>query len=207
MTYLTKKIQLLAIILTVSFLSANATGTKISVKPDELKRMSVFVSNFVELGLEDFDINTITSDELIEFGIWHNYKNNYRSRFTQCKDTECKYGGLVIDRKYIEESIKKYFAIDFSDHATVSSMRVSTHYDGKFYHISGADGDPLSVGRVKEVFRDNTGQLKMTGEIYSIGHDGEESEVWGTFEVYAKPYKYGGKNTWSIISFKSVFND
>jgi len=31
----------------------------------------------------------------------------------------------------------------------------------------------------------------------------DEFVAFETFEAYAKPYKYNGKDTWAIISFKS----
>lgn len=175
---------------------AQTTETKLTVKADELKRMSTFVSNFTELVMMDIDVQTIKPDELIQFGIWHNYKNNYKSRISSCKTKNCEYGFLCIDKKYVAESIKKYFAVDFKDHG-------GEGYDGKVYHFDGADGDVLYMAEVKDVFKNDKGQLRMIGDICVVSLD-DETEVVGTFEAYAKPYKYGGKDTWSIISFKGV---
>lgn len=201
MNHFIKKLRLLPIILAACSISACATdkSEKLDIKPDELKRMSTFVSNFTEVGLMDFNIETIEPTDLLQFGIWHNYKNNYKSRIAQCKIPDCKYGMLVIDGKYIAESIKKYFDIDF---VNSNDNLDGGHYDGEFYHFDGADGDVLTQARVREVSGEGKGLLKMTGDIYSIGNDGE-TDTWGSFEAHAKPYKYDGKDTWSIVSMQS----
>jgi hypothetical protein len=42
----------------------------------------------------------------------------------------------------------------------------------------------------------------MTGELYNAD---DEDDKLGAFKAVAKPYKYGGKNTWAIISLKTEF--
>lgn len=182
-----------------------STETKLTVSANELKRMSTFLSNFVEVGMNEFDIETLNRDELVAFAIWHNYRNNFTSRIVPCKG-DCEYGDITIDGKYVAESIKKYFNIDFKDHGSIESVMLHSHYDGKRYHFGGGEGDPLSTAKVKEVFSDDSGKLRMIGETYSVNHDGVAS-LMGTFEAYAKPHKFDGKDTWSIISFKEVYND
>mgnify|MGYP001680008532 CR=1 FL=1 len=81
---------------------------------DEMRRMSVFISNFTEVGLYDFDLDLDVSD-LIRFGIRHNYINNYKSRIKLCKDKECPHGTLTIEGKFVVESVKKYFGLDVRD--------------------------------------------------------------------------------------------
>lgn len=194
MSYLIKKLQVPIFILLACIFSANTTQEQLDIQPDELKRMSTFLSNFTEIGLMDFNVQDIAKDDLIMFGIWHNYKNNYNSRISLCKTKDCNYGSLALDKKHVTESIMKYFAINFTDHS-------GEGYDGKVYHFDGADGDLPIMTHVKKVYRHIPGQFRMTGDIYVIDHDGV-TEIIGSFEAYAKPYKYAGKDTWSIISFK-----
>ena len=85
----------------------------------ELKKMSTFLSNFTEVGMRDFDVSTITRDALIHFGVQHNNINNFKSRVVQCKINGCPHGSLAIDAKYVDETIKKYFAKNFKDHGSV----------------------------------------------------------------------------------------
>ena len=77
----------------------------------QLKLMSTFISNFTEQGFYDFDVRKSGDDDalhlggdpshpdLIRFGIWHNYINNFKSRIKKCTKKNCDYGSLTIDGK------------------------------------------------------------------------------------------------------------
>ena len=100
----------------------------------ELKRMSVFLSNFTEADMFNFDIRAEPYDgedervgtipvhlgmpenahELIRFGIVHNLINNYKSRIRKCTDPDCESGALTIDRKFVVESVRKYFGLELT---------------------------------------------------------------------------------------------
>lgn len=169
-------------------------GVSLAASPSERKRMGVFISNFVELGMNDIDIDTITDSELAYFGIWHNYRNNIKSRIQRCPDKNCPYGSLIIDKKYVAESVKKYFDLDIR-HTSAENESLG-HYDGKYYHFDGADGEMIQQARVLETYkRGNT--IIMKGETY---YPDDDSMKGSTFTARAKPCKFGGKNTWSIIT-------
>lgn len=173
--------------------------------------MSTFISNFTELGLRDFNTRELASAnppaELVHFGVWHNYANNYKSRIGHCKIENCRWGGLTIDGKYVVESVKKYFDVDLKP-VSVEYFNQPFHYDGKLYHFDGADGDPPYLAVVREVFQDGDA-LRMTGIIYNAEEmfNGESKNPAdyqsATFEATARPYKFKGKDTWSILSLKS----
>jgi hypothetical protein len=171
----------------------------------QLKLMSTFLSNFTEQGMYDFVAANLSNDELISFGIWHNFINNYKSRIQQCQSNDCpvRQGSLVIDAKWVTESIKKYFALDFNKHADVNTEFENYHFDGKLYHFEGASGEAVYYARVDKANRDVSGNIQMFGELYNVD---DKTDKLGTFEAMAKPYKYGGKNTWSIISLKHVMD-
>ena len=78
----------------------------------ELKKMSTFVSNFTEIGMNNFDVDEISDSELARFGIWHNWQNNFKTRIQRCPDKNCPYGGYVIDKKFVAESVKKFFNLE-----------------------------------------------------------------------------------------------
>jgi hypothetical protein len=42
----------------------------------------------------------------------------------------------------------------------------------------------------------------MTGELYNAD---DKDDRPGKFEAAAKPYKYGGKDTWAILSVKTEY--
>lgn len=191
---------MLAAVMTLSS-AASAAG---DFNAAELKKMSTFLSNFTELGFFDFDAKEITNPDspadMIRFGIRHNYINNYKSRIAPCKIKGCPYGGLVIEGKYVTESIKKYFDYDYKKLASVEDSDPPYHYDGKFYHFGGADGEAVYFARVDKAVRNASGQIIMTGELYNAD---DEDDILGTFEALAKPHKFGGKDTWAILSLRS----
>jgi hypothetical protein len=172
---------------------------------DDLKRMSTFLSNFTELSMHTFDAATVTRDELITFGILHNDVNNNQNRIASCTVKDCPYGSQTIDAAYVTESIKKYFDVDFKDHASVKPnfkyfAEYLYYFDGKRYHFSGADGDMPYYARVEQADKNDEGQVIMKGILYNAD---DESDIYGTFEAAAKPHKFGGKNTWAIVSMKT----
>lgn len=179
--------------------------------PTQLKKMSTFLSNFTELGFRDFDIKKDVDDDmlhlgsdpshldLIRFGIWHNYVNNFKSRIQKCSTKDCKYGSLVIDGQYVAESVKKYFAINLKN-ASVEQSDPPYHFDGKFYHFEGADGEAVYYAWVKQATQEG-GIIRMTGELYNIENKNDRP---ATFVAMAKPYKWKGKDTWAILSMKTT---
>ena len=172
----------------------------------DLKKMGKFLSNFTELGFFDFDANEfLKSDEIIRFGVWHNYINNYKSRIKPCTVKDCPHGSLVIDAKYVTETIAKYFGADFKDHRSLKAddyfyKEYLYYYDGKLYHFEGADGEAVYYARVDKAEKKTSGQIVMTGELYNAD---DKDDILGTFEALAKPHKFGGKDTWAILSMRS----
>ncbi len=166
--------------------------------PTEMARMGTFISNFTEQGIYDIDIDTITHDELVHFGIWHNYINNFKSRIKRCPKKNCPYGSLIIDAKFVEESVNKYFDLDLA-HDSAENV----HYDGRVYHFDGADGETRYYADVTDVSRRGN-IITMRGELYSAENEDDRP---ASFTATAKPYKFHGKNTWSILSLTTDWNN
>ena len=178
----------------------------------ELKLMSTFLSNFTELGFFDFDVKKSeggddgvlhlggdpSDPDLIRFGIRHNYVNNFKTRIKKCSTKNCKHGSLTIDAKFVAEAVKKYFDINLK-HRSVEDSDPPYHFDGKLYHFEGADGEATYYAQVKQATREGN-VVRMTGDIYNA--DDEEDRPY-TFEAAAKPYKWGGKDTWAILSMRT----
>ena len=164
----------------------------------EMARMGTFISNFTELGMYNIDIDSVTTEELVRFGVWHNYVNNFNSRIKRCPKKNCPYGGLIIDKKYVAEAVEKYFDIEI-DHDSTDNE----HFDSKVYHFDAADGETRYYADVNEVSRKGN-TITMRGEIYSAE---DEDDRPGTFIARAKPYKFNGKSTWSILSLKTNWNN
>ena len=177
----------------------------------DLKRMSTFVSNFVEAHFPDFDMQkgeAPANSALIRFGVSHNDHNNFKSRIKRCEQENCKFS-LLIDAKFVAESVKKYFGLDVQ-HRSVSGDddQPPFHFDGKSYHFDASDvpsgGDPGQYAKVTRATKEGS-IVRMTGDIYEEDNSGDPPEIIATFVVTAKPHKWNGKNTWAILSRKREY--
>lgn len=165
---------------------------------NEKALMGTFISNFTEQGMYDIDIDNITHDELVHFGIWHNYINNFKSRIRRCPKKNCPYGSLIIDAKFVEEAVNKYFDLELAYDSAEDA-----HFDGRVYHFDGADGETRYYADVTEVSRRGN-VITMRGELYSAE---DEDDRPATFVARAKPHRFNGKNTWSILSLRTDWNN
>lgn len=179
----------------------------------QLKLMSTFLSNFTEQGFYDFDVKKSdaydalhlgdpSSPDLIRFGIWHNYINNFKTRIKKCPVKGCEHGALAIDAKFVAESVKKYFDINLKHHS-VKDSDPPYYFDGKLYHFDGADGEAVYYAEVKKAERKGN-VIHMTGDIYNVE---DKNDRPYTFEATAKPYKWKGKDTWAILSMRALSKD
>ncbi len=205
MTEMKKTVMFLTVLSLFAFSCAAFGGAK-GFSGAELKKMSTFLSNFTELGFMDFDAEVLTNEDdpadMIRFGIWHNYINNYKSRIARCKKKDCEWGSLVIEGKYVTESIKKYFGVDYKKLASVTESDLPFYYDGTYYHFEGADGEAVYYARVDEAVRDSEGRIVMRGEIYNTE---DKNDILGKFTALAKPHKFNGKDTWAILRMETEF--
>ena len=183
-------------------------------RTEEMKRMSVFLSNFTEVGLFNFRIGDYGDEEatdlssgegvqtLIYFGVRHNYVNSYNSRIKRCKDKNCKYGSLTIEGKFVADAAKRYFDLKLKNQSAMD-MEPPMYYDGKLYHFEGADGEAVYYAEVKKAEKKGK-TVTMTGDIYNAG---DRKDRPGTFTAIAKPHKWNGKDTWAILSLQTEWNE
>ncbi len=203
-----KKIFCVAFLVTSMAFPAHAA--EFSAK--EMKEMSIFLSNFTELRLLNVKasefLNEKAPGDMIHFGIWHNYINNFKSRIRLCKDKGCKWGSLTLEGKYVQESLKKYFDFDLKKLSSVEDSNQPFHYDGKLYHFEGADGDSLYVAKVKNAITGKDGLIRISGEVYDdtdsdVGH----VEIVGPFTALVRPHTWNGRKTWSLIELNTTVKD
>jgi hypothetical protein len=207
-------ILILTVILTSAAL-AGAAETKMKPSAAELKKMSTFLSNFTELFFDNFDVKAEGPDglahlgakdnmaKLINFGIMHNYLNNFKTRIAPDKTKKGSYSCFVVDGKHVAESVKKYFDLDVK-HQSVNKEVTGYDYDGKLYHFETGDGEARYYADVKEVFKRNDGTLRMTGEMYNAE---DNTDRPATLEAIAKPYKWDGKDTWAILELRTEWKN
>lgn len=177
----------------VVYTKAASRQIQIKLSQSEMNKISLFLSNFTEVSLYNFNIKRYNTSDLIRFGVWHNFINNFQSRIQQYKN-----GKLFISKSYVEESIKKYFALNFNKHRTVNYYT----YNGKGYIFDGAVGDPVMYAKAIKVFNICNNQLEVIGTYYNVDNPATTAE--GSIQAVIKRYKYGGKNTYCLISISAT---
>lgn len=195
-------------LLLVFFLTHPLPARAADFDAQAMKQMSVFLSNFTEIGMLDFEasktLNPDSPGNMIRFGVWHNFINNYKSRISQCQTANCQWGSLTIKCEYVQDSLKRYFDYDLAQCPTVEDSDPPYHFDGKLYHFEGAAGEATYFARVESAKKLDDGTVQMQGVVYNAD---DESIVLGTFTALAKPHTWKGKNTWALLSMKTTFSD
>ena len=180
-------------------------------QPSERDRMGIFISNFTEQGLYDFDLeadgdpdmahfgNPAFTDELIKFGLTHNVINRAKSTLKLCPKKRCPDGPHIMTGKSVAESVRKYFDLNIKN-KTVDEDTTTLVYDGKNYHFDADDLRPGKVyyAEVQDVSR-SRGVITMTGELYNVKNKKDRP---ATFTATAKPHIWNDKDTWAILSLK-----
>lgn len=132
-----------------------------SVSQEELEKIGLFLSNFTELGLNEFNVSNYNIEDLIYFGIWHNYINNSKTTM------EFRDGKSFINKKYVEQSIKKYTNIDLKEHKTVARHNFIFEFIGEEYKYIPADGGLYPQVKVDKVIDKGSGIINVQGKLYS----------------------------------------
>ena len=198
----------LALLLFAALLSLGA-----SKKSDELKRMSIFISNFTEQNMYDFDMDEDGdngfmhlgdpeyADILLHFGIIHNIINNPKSTVKTCPDKKCPYGKNIMSGQAVTASIKRYFGVSVKNgELPESNDGEGVHYDGKNYHFNAAalrrNFDDVYYADVQKAHPEGN-IIFMSGELYNTKNKKDRPAA---FMATAKPHKWNGKDTWAILS-------
>ena len=202
------------------------SGAAFGASKKEMKSLSVFLSNFTEAGFFNFDIRADNSDdddglahlgmpenvtELVRFGIVHNLINNYKTRIKKCRIKNCESGPLTIEKKFVAESVRKYFGLDIDAmDLSVIDEDVSAvfSYDGRLFHFAADSfrdpgNDAVYYAEVQDV--DSEGRYTaVSGYVYDSKRTTNER---GTFSAMVIPSKWQGKDSWLIISMSTEWDD
>ena len=195
-----------------------ASGAALGASKAEMKRMSVFISNFTEAGLFNFDMKADFDDdedeqegepkihlgmpgnasELVRFGIIHNFINNYKSRIKKCSDPNCESGSLTIEGKFVAESVRKYFGVDVDAEAVKDDPAAAFSYDGKLWHFDPdsfrepGEEEKVYYADVQGVTKRAGGNLMFAGDIYN------SRQITDRPGIFAATVRPSGKN-WIIV--------
>jgi hypothetical protein len=214
-----KKLTQVFLILILAAMTGNFSAGVISAQnltsdKDTLKKLSTFLSNFTELGFMNFDVYSEGSDDLlhlgapdaypdlIRFGINHNYLNNFQSRIKNCPDHKCEHGSLIIDGRFVAESVKKYFDLNLKNQSVLNSDP-PYYYDGQVYYFHGSDGESVYYADVLEMSREGN-LIRLKGELYEAIDKKNRPAV---FEATVKPYSFDGVDSFTVVSIDTKWLD
>jgi hypothetical protein len=184
-----------------------AAGKDVTLSATEQKKLNVFFSNFSEAYLEPFTAGNITDEELIKFGVLHNFKNNYKL-FEKSGDY------LMIKSDAVSKSIEKYFGKTFTAHKPTKEYK----YKGGYYFIPNADGEAFTFSQVASMsdaggdkyialINVYTASSGWTGDEHASpktwGADGEEApELTGKFKAtFSKTKGENGEDVFKLIDY------
>ncbi len=167
---------------------------------NDRKKMGVFLSNFTEIGVNNFSVKELIASKditaLLNFGIYHNYVNNFTKRIVKCQK-DCPHGGFKIPAKYVQESLKKYLDYDLTSFSSTAQF----HYDGTYYHFAAKKENPVLYVRIEKATERPDRSIKMEGVVYNSK---KKNEVHGRIEGIAKAHLWQGKRTFAIITLSPI---
>lgn len=174
---------------------------------DEIRAMGIFLSNFTELGFMDVNVEDMSHPDnypdLVRFGVFHNYINNFKSRIQPNKDNPGDMGDLRIKAAHVEESIQKYFGIKIKADRSVDQSDPPFFFKGGYFSFWGSDGEAPWYARVKTASSPQKGLWRLQGEIYNSD---DPKELYGSFDATIKEAMWGKKRTYVMVSMTSEYS-
>lgn len=171
----------------------NSSDSKeVKLPRDEQKKLNIFFSNFSEVYLKPFIAGSIADEDLINFGVLHNYKNNFKL-FEKVDNYN-----LEIKGNSVSASIQKYFGRDVSKHLSTSDFK----YKNGYYYIPQADGEAYTFSQVERLIDIGNDRYTAYINVYTA------SSGW-TGDAQASPKEWkngeGGDKPELIEKFKATF--
>jgi hypothetical protein len=165
-------------------------GKEVKLDKESRKKLCVFFSNFSEVNLDYFEKSKTIEHQLIRFSIEHNIINNHKAIKQIGKTTK----GLL-DPKFVEAAVKKYFGLSIKKHQTVADIKNSTFHEyenGKYilpYAFSIEDNPEVRFSSILKLY--DIGNNYFIADVYniSIGMDFSEEDRYADPEILMK----GGK--------------
>ena len=172
----------------------------------QLKAMGIFLSNFTELGFLELSTEEMTRPEsypdLVRFGVWHNYINNFKSRIENVPEKAREKGDLRIEAKWVEESVLKYFGLKIEANKSVDQSDPPYLYEEGYFYFWGADGEAAWYARIEEASNPEKGLWELSGEIYNAD---DPQEILGDFQATLKEAQWKTKQTYVLVNMSTEF--
>lgn len=184
-----------------------AAGKEVTLSAAEQKKLNIFFSNFSEAYLAPFTAGNISDDELIKFGVLHNFINN-RKDFQKSGDY------LMVTFDAVSKAIEKYFGKPFKAHKPTKDFK----YKGGYYFIQDADGEAFTFSQVASMSDAGGDKYTALVNVYTAssgwtgdangnpktwGADGEEKpELTGKFKAtFSKTKGENGEEVFKLIDY------
>lgn len=147
-----------------------AQEKEINMDQDTKKKLDTFFSNFSEVSLKPFEKGQISESELIWFGIYHNWLNNY-NLFT------IEGSKAYIGEDAVYSSIKKYFGVEVNKPASGFS------YSNGLYQITAATGEAYRFSQIVKLVDKGNGFFAADVNLYEAS-SGFTGNPHGTVEEW-----------------------
>ncbi len=185
-----------------------AAGKDVTLSATEQKKLNIFFSNFSEVSLKPFNRGEISNDELINFGVYHNYINNRKLFEKSCE------ANVRLSEVHVINSVKKYFGLDLEKQKSISNI---TYKSGNYY-IPESDGEAFYFSQVEKVIDIGydqfiayinvyTASSGWTGNVHASakdwGADGEDKpQLTEKFKAsYLKSVKTNGEPAYTLVDY------
>lgn len=173
------------LILFLAFLIGNAFSE------DRMGRLGTLISNFTEVGFYNRDIQNLSNGEYIYFGVTHQRMNHAFKK--------SKAGYVCVPASDVETNVSRYFGKKLMRHDSISEM----FYDRikRCYEVLDPNDEQRIHAKVLDVQDNSDETLTVTGLLYD---EDSPSKQYGNFRAHLKPRLWRGKDTWTLISIKTV---
>ncbi|MDR1778671.1 MAG: hypothetical protein LBR14_02810 [Clostridiales Family XIII bacterium] len=153
--------------------SEAASTQPVDIFPDMSKAdhetIHTFFSNFSEVAMENFDSSDYTDAELIEFAVWHTYRNNEDLIIYDSAE-----GNLKIPESVIAAAIEKYFGLQVSNQSVgyvdnpnyYNYGTYNYEYRDGYYYFTGAMGGALLWSQVTSLLDNGDGTYTASMDVY-----------------------------------------
>jgi len=180
---------------------------KMELSPDQQREVNIFLSNFTEVFLQDFDSEP-ANEMLIHFGVMHNNWNNFNSI-----NIKGDYGYL--NKSTVSRSVDRFFGLEVKHQKTEQYG-----FDGSNYAIRMASGGMLPFAVVYELYDNEDGTLEAFfyeafywGEYFELDlyatlpkelNENVDMEIIRKKRAIVTRHDFEGKNPYKLLSYTTV---
>lgn len=157
---------------------AHAQGRAVRLSSAEQRALNVFVSNFVEAGVEPFVRGGLSNQARLRFSFLHTVVN--RQRFIE-GDWSAR-DGLRLSPAHVAEAVRKYFDLGVERHEDVYDQGyLLARYSRSQYRFGWGDGEVYPFGHVTQLRDTGGGTFEADVQTYQGSHD--DYDPYGTTEA------------------------